>query len=449
MPAATALFTPAAASPLAATSDNALITEYRDFLRKTPFFLAFARSESDPEESEAVLWELARVGTMITLSPNEGVAVPPDQRALKSSSCRGWVKKSQSEEACLWFVVCCTGQLELLADKSTSQQRGLLSRVFTTASTSASGRPSSNAAPTPGTRRPGDMMLLRAGLRHPLNAAVESRVLFLPQRALQGILRQRQRQRSLVVAEVDLPRRVLSGGGVGEKSTPDDGVCHSVQDLLMRSVGGIDFKQVLRQVPYFSDVKDSVLSRIGTLFSFQGFGAGQTIYSRGQVGDTFFILLAGAVAIYDAREQVIMQRKAVSFFGATALIRDGATRQFTARSVDSAVAVLSLHRNDFLLFRHSFQARKASSVRRDACYGVGPLPHFFGARHAPCCAPQSLSWSRPASIGPLYHAPITAEAQLVLQCRLRSVLSHVHRASPSASSTAFSTRRVAACCTRH
>ena len=108
--------------------------------------------------------------------------------------------------------------------------------------------------------------------------------------------------------------------------------------------------QHLRNVPIFSDLKDSDLNIISDKMISRSYKKGQMILLEESQGETFFIIVSGAVKVTrlsdDGREVILAILGESDFFGEMSLL-DGEGRSANIVANEDA-EVLTLSRRDFL-----------------------------------------------------------------------------------------------------
>ena len=106
----------------------------------------------------------------------------------------------------------------------------------------------------------------------------------------------------------------------------------------------------LRNVPIFTDLTDSDLTKIASKMVPRVYEKGQMILLEESMGETFFIITQGAVKVTrlsaDGREVILAMLGESDFFGEMSLL-DGEGRSANIVANESA-KVLTLSRNDFL-----------------------------------------------------------------------------------------------------
>ena len=106
----------------------------------------------------------------------------------------------------------------------------------------------------------------------------------------------------------------------------------------------------LRNVPIFTDLTDSDLTKIASKMVPRVYEKGQMILLEESMGETFFIITQGAVKVTrlsaDGREVILAILGESDFFGEMSLL-DGEGRSANIVANESA-KVLTLSRNDFL-----------------------------------------------------------------------------------------------------
>jgi CRP/FNR family transcriptional regulator len=120
--------------------------------------------------------------------------------------------------------------------------------------------------------------------------------------------------------------------------TRDDGASRSI---------GIE---PLRSVPLFREFDEVELSEVAQLVTLRRYGKHQTIFREGDQGQTFYLILAGSVAIVrvaaDGRETILSILKERDFFGEMSIF-DTAVRAASVRTL-TEVEVGAIEREDFL-----------------------------------------------------------------------------------------------------
>ena len=108
--------------------------------------------------------------------------------------------------------------------------------------------------------------------------------------------------------------------------------------------------QHLRNVPIFSDLKDTDLNIISDKMVSRTYEKGQMILLEESQGETFFIIISGAVKVTrlsdDGREVILAMLGESDFFGEMSLL-DGEGRSANIVANEDA-EVLTLSRSDFL-----------------------------------------------------------------------------------------------------
>ena len=106
----------------------------------------------------------------------------------------------------------------------------------------------------------------------------------------------------------------------------------------------------LRNVPIFTDLTDSDLTKIASKMVLRVYKKGQMILLEESMGETFFIITQGAVKVTrlsaDGREVILAILGESDFFGEMSLL-DGEGRSANIVANEDA-KVLTLSRNDFL-----------------------------------------------------------------------------------------------------
>ncbi len=106
----------------------------------------------------------------------------------------------------------------------------------------------------------------------------------------------------------------------------------------------------LRNVPLFRDFESSELSEVAQLITTRRYAKHQMIFREGDTGQTFYLILAGSVAIVriaaDGRETILSILKERDFFGEMSIF-DTAVRAASVRTLTD-VEVGAIERDDFL-----------------------------------------------------------------------------------------------------
>jgi CRP-like cAMP-binding protein len=106
----------------------------------------------------------------------------------------------------------------------------------------------------------------------------------------------------------------------------------------------------LRNVPIFTDLSDSDLTKIATKMVSREYGKGQIILLEESMGETFFIITRGTVKVTrlsdDGREVILAILGESDFFGEMSLL-DGEGRSANI-VVNENAEVMTLSRRDFL-----------------------------------------------------------------------------------------------------
>jgi CRP-like cAMP-binding protein len=106
----------------------------------------------------------------------------------------------------------------------------------------------------------------------------------------------------------------------------------------------------LAEVPLFKGVDAEHREALIGLMQRQTFVSGETVFRRGDPGDSMYVILKGAVRIYteDAQGNEFTIRNLDKMFGEWTML-DGEPRSASAEAVGD-LEVLTLHRNDFKAF---------------------------------------------------------------------------------------------------
>lgn len=111
-------------------------------------------------------------------------------------------------------------------------------------------------------------------------------------------------------------------------------------------------QEVLRTVPFFSDLTDSELSELGKSLVRRRFSAGQVIFHLGDPGGLLYIIETGRIKIFfpntEGNEVVLAILGQDEFFGELALF-DDSPRSATAETVENTT-VYTLNRNECLRY---------------------------------------------------------------------------------------------------
>ncbi len=115
-------------------------------------------------------------------------------------------------------------------------------------------------------------------------------------------------------------------------------------------------KRLLRSVPLFNNLSEMELEHIASICEKKGMRKGAQLFRQGEAGDTFYIIVNGAVKIYnqsdDGKEKIITVFRAGDSFGEFSII-DGEARSASAATVEDSV-FLTISREAFhvLMERH-------------------------------------------------------------------------------------------------
>ena len=106
----------------------------------------------------------------------------------------------------------------------------------------------------------------------------------------------------------------------------------------------------LAEVPLFKGVEPAHREALIEMMRRQTFAKGETVFKRGDPGDSMYIILKGKVRIYteDAHGNEFTIRALEKMFGEWTML-DGELRSASA-AADEALDVLILHRDDFKTF---------------------------------------------------------------------------------------------------
>jgi CRP/FNR family transcriptional regulator, cyclic AMP receptor protein len=112
----------------------------------------------------------------------------------------------------------------------------------------------------------------------------------------------------------------------------------------------MDNLNLLRGVPMFARLSDEHLRLLSSSLGSQTFGRGATIFHRGSVGDTLYLIVHGQVRIYTVsqlgQELSVTLFRDGNFFGELSLL-DGHERSASAVAM-RATTTLTLHRAAFM-----------------------------------------------------------------------------------------------------
>jgi CRP/FNR family cyclic AMP-dependent transcriptional regulator len=121
----------------------------------------------------------------------------------------------------------------------------------------------------------------------------------------------------------------------------------------------------LRNVPIFTDLDDTELSRIAKLGVQKRFKKGGIILLEEETGSALFVIIAGKVKVVraddDGREVVLAILTENDFFGEMAIL-DGLSRSASVIAITKA-DVFMIHRNDFLQLLHDYPSLAVSLLR--------------------------------------------------------------------------------------
>jgi CRP-like cAMP-binding protein len=112
-------------------------------------------------------------------------------------------------------------------------------------------------------------------------------------------------------------------------------------EIMLQTIGRIYF---LKSVPLFSQLSGEELRPVAEMFSEVSFTKGSTIFKEREPGDSFYVILGGAVTVKrGGREIAVLREK--DYFGEMALL------DYEARSATLVAAsdceLLKLNRDDF------------------------------------------------------------------------------------------------------
>ncbi len=127
--------------------------------------------------------------------------------------------------------------------------------------------------------------------------------------------------------------------------------------MIRKRIDSMKLIGMLRGIPYFADLDETVLEEVVQHMSIRRFDAGAHIFMRGEgYGETpFFLIVEGTVRVYVAsvrgREQVLRLFHAGDTFAEVSLFDGGAYPASADALTDATVAILS-RRHLLYLMRH-------------------------------------------------------------------------------------------------
>ncbi len=102
--------------------------------------------------------------------------------------------------------------------------------------------------------------------------------------------------------------------------------------------------QFLSKISLFQKAGHLVLSQLADKIVFTGFGINQTIISKGDVGNTMYLIFSGEAKVHDGEHQVAILKEG-DFFGELSLL-DSEPRSMSVTALEAAV-LGSIDRSDF------------------------------------------------------------------------------------------------------
>ena len=102
--------------------------------------------------------------------------------------------------------------------------------------------------------------------------------------------------------------------------------------------------EILKQIPFFSQLSDEDLEAIGKIIQMQYFGPDQVVFEEGDYGEEMYIIKRGKVAVLRDFSQ-IAELSDNAFFGEMALVSEE-PRNATIRAI-TEVEALVLKKDDF------------------------------------------------------------------------------------------------------
>lgn len=139
-----------------------------------------------------------------------------------------------------------------------------------------------------------------------------------------------------------------------------------------------DHISLLSRVPLFLHCSPEELKAISTRVVERNYAAGETIISQGSIGNEFFIVKSGKVAVWqkDAQgwDRLVNEHSRGSTFGEQALLHD-TPRNATCIAV-TPVSVLFLGRNEFQLVRHFFEIKEKLEISIRNMQILQSIPFF-------------------------------------------------------------------------
>jgi CRP-like cAMP-binding protein len=129
--------------------------------------------------------------------------------------------------------------------------------------------------------------------------------------------------------------------------------------------------ELLRKLPFAEFLPIATIENLALRCMADNFEPGEAIVREGEVGDRFYVIESGCVAV-DERGVFRRHQSTGEFFGEIALLRD-IPRTATVRAV-TAVSVLAISREDFLAAIGS-HPRSERTVESVASERLQPMPH--------------------------------------------------------------------------
>ena len=150
----------------------------------------------------------------------------------------------------------------------------------------------------------------------------------------------------LMSSELDMDSRRLGmeSGILGYLSKPFDirGLEAAIRDAMGKvSTNHKETLNKVRRISFFSDFSDLELVKLLKICHTRKFAEGETIFSEGELGDRFFVLLAGTVEITKQRKERVeslMTVQAGECFGEMAIV-DAEPRSADVRALSDATLI--------------------------------------------------------------------------------------------------------------
>lgn len=143
-----------------------------------------------------------------------------------------------------------------------------------------------------------------------------------------------------------------------------------------------DIHDVLRKVPFLSELEDTILSKIADVLTLVNFPKGERIINKGDVGEVFYILRDGIVKVHDigfgASQYVDQYLKPGDWFGERALLT-GEPRAANC-TAETACATMCLSRETFEKTMGPLQTLIDHAMKKRVLMGV---PIFANSNFQP------------------------------------------------------------------